>query len=409
MDRRPERQPYVRKSQQKQPPSRTTSGRPVSVSRETSGTRGTYVRGSAKPQPRRPKRRRRLKRPRRDYTLFFMGIIAGTGRAIKAGCKHLSKTRYFRLIALAGVTLAFVFAIIGVMSLVTRPNALEVFLDETLVGVMHLDGRRDIDHDYIILHAQTRLQSRYGSAVQLSGEITANPVRSRDGLALSFDGLMTALLRDADYYVHGATISINGVYAASVASVTHAEELLAQIIAPHIYDMPYLDSYEFVEDVAIAQTLVHHTNVLDSADVMAVLTTFRPVRETHVVQSGDSLYGIAISTGMGMNALLAANPEIDSNAVLRIGQILSVTRMLPTLSVRTFQRMVIEEAIPAPVENIPAANLATGLRNIVQQGRDGLRRVTIDIVRVNGDETERRIVYTEILEEPTAEIAHVGS
>jgi len=357
------------------------------------------------------KRRRALRRPKRDYTLFFANIVAGIGRAIKAGCKLLSKTRYFRLVALIGVTLGFLFAIVGVMRLVTRPNALEVFLDDALVGVMRLDGRRDIDRDYVILHAQTRLQGRYGSAVSLSGEITANPVRSRDGLALSFDGLMTALLRDADYYVHGAVISINGADAVSVASVSHAEELLAQIIAPHIYDMPYIDSYEFVETVTITQTLVHHSNVLDAADALATLTAFRPVQGTHIIQSGDTLYDIANSTGMGLNALLAANPDIDidSATLLHIGQILSVTRMLPTLSVRTFQRIVIEEAIPAPVENIPVSNLASGLRNIVQQGRDGLRRVTIDIVRVNGAETERRIVETEVLEEPTAEIAQVGS
>jgi len=315
------------------------------------------------------------------------------------------------LAALIGVTFAFIFAIVGMMRLVTRPNALEVFLDDALIGVMRLDGRRDINIDYIVLHAQTRLQGRYGSAVQLTGEISANPVRAGDGLALSFDGLMTALLRDADYYVHGAVISINGIYAVSVSSAANAEELLARIIALHTYDMPYIDSYEFVETVAIAQTLVHHTNVLDTADAFAALTAFRPVQGTHVVQSGETLYGIAISTGMGLNALFAANPGIDADApgFLSIGQVLSVTRMLPTLSVRTFQRVVIEEAIPAPVENIPVSNLATGLRNIVQQGRDGLRRVTIDIVRVNGEETERRVVETEVLEEPIAEIAQVGS
>lgn len=355
-----------------------------------------------------PGRRRPVKPIKKDFTLFFLAGIAAFFGAILFGFRQLKNAKYFRPIALLTGLFCFVFVIVGVTNFVTRPNGAAVYLDGEAVGVVRW-GRQRIDLEYIETHAIARLEGRYGTRVRLSQEIEANPVRVGRAEAISFDTLISRLLSGLDYYIGGAKISVDGAVFAALSSLEQAEELLAEIARPFTQNLANLDYYEFVENVAVTQTYFHHTELVTAAAALEALTTPRAVTGTHIVRPGDNLYTIAINTGMGFNALLAANPNVNPDVFLREGQVLVVTRLLPVLSVRTFQRVTIEEAIPAPVELTVVNTLAPGLRNIIQQGRDGLQRVTIDIVKVNGEEAERRIVNTEVINPPVTEIAQIGA
>ena len=373
--------------------------------------RGRRPQGRPASVERRPVRRRKVptKRLKRDYTLLVFTAVWAAFAAVAAGFVSLKSKRHFRPVALSGLAVLGLFAAFGIFHLATRPNGVEVYLDHMPMGVVRWENRRSADPDYIERHAIARLQSRVGARIYFNGEIIANPVRVQGNAGVvSFDTLISVLVAAMDYYVYGAKINVRGDNVASVASDEHARELLTMVSGTFTADSDVL-RYEFVEEVTIRQDYIPRNELMSIEEAFEVLTTPQPVHEAHIVQPGDTMYTIARSTGMSMAALRAANPGIVNPDVLLPGQRVMVTRMLPPLSVRAFQRVEAEEIIAAPIEVVPTRSLAPGVQSVVQHGQAGLRRVVADIVSINGTEVERRVIDQEIIREATAEIVHLGT
>lgn|GEM_PF-2081362 len=291
---------------------------------------------------RRPVQRRtrksRIRRARRDYTLLALDFFVRIVRSIKAGYQRTRKLRHFRALS----TFAAIVFIISVGTIIfhaaSRPNALEIYLDETQIGVVRLEGNREITLDYITRHAMARLGGRLdGSRVQLTGEIRANPVRLSVGApSLTFDNLISGLVDVLDYYVYGAAILVDGAEVALLPSVVAAENALNSFAYSFRVNTDAAFSHQFLQEVTVARRYVHDTELMMAEEAVNALGSTQSTPEIYTVQSGDTFLQIAVNMRMTPTALSARNPNINPD-VLFVGQTLFVVRTAPILNVMTIE------------------------------------------------------------------------
>jgi len=278
----------------------------------------------------------RRRRVRRDYTLIVLDFFARIGRAIASAYRRARKMHHFRVVsAFAVIVFAIIVAIIAFYA-TSRPNALEVYLDDTQIGAVRLDGNREITLEYITLHATTRLGSQLdGSRVRFSQEINANPVRLSVGApTLTFDNLISSLVDAIDYYVYGAVIAVDGEEVVLLPSVVAAEIALGRFAYSFRIDATAAFNYQFLNEVSVERRYVHDTELMTTEKALEVLGSSRSTNEIYIVQSGDTFSQIALNMGMTTSALSARNPNVNPD-VLQIGQRLSVIRTAPILNVVT--------------------------------------------------------------------------
>jgi len=279
--------------------------------------------------------KRRKKKPRIDITLTILDFFANIGRGIKKGYLRVRQTRYFRVVSAFTGVVFVVLAAMLTFSVATRPNALEIYLGDTSIGTIRLDGGRQVTLEYITRHAAARMETQLGSHVRFESEIEARLVRVGTGATvLTFDNMVTALINAVDYYVWGAVIIVDGNSAVSVSSQSVAESLLrdiAQSLQQGSSSMPF--HHAFVEEVEILHTYVRREYLMTHAQAYSALTTPREVPGIHTVQRGDTFWGLEQRYGMSVNDIIEANPDVNPDD-LRVGQVLEVVRTVPVLTLR---------------------------------------------------------------------------
>ncbi len=86
-----------------------------------------------------------------------------------------------------------------------------------------------------------------------------------------------------------------------------------------------------------------------------------PVSEVYVVQKGDTFYSLARKNGMTVADLLALN-KLDSNAVLKVGQKLKVSKV-PVENGDKSGEVAIKPVQPKPAEEVKTTSPATDGKN----------------------------------------------
>lgn len=67
------------------------------------------------------------------------------------------------------------------------------------------------------------------------------------------------------------------------------------------------------------------------------------------------------------------------------------------------------EVIPYDTEVIENAELDYGIENVKQEGSEGTREITYEVTKVNGVETDRKVISNKVTKEPVKKIVEVGT
>ena len=109
-----------------------------------------------------------------------------------------------------------------------------------------------------------------------------------------------------------------------------------------------------------------------------------------------------------LSDLKALNPGIDINRLM-IGDVLNVKEQIPLLSVTTVDDVTYTEPIACPVEEVKDSSMYVGDSKILTQGTEGEAQVHAQVTYVNGSETQREILSSTTLREPTTTVKAVGT
>ena len=275
-------------------------------------------------------------------------------------------------------------------------NGTEVFVGEESMGIL---STTSISAEEIKTNLEAQLATTVGTNVQVNEEIRADKLhvsgdRKKDICTMEY--LMPKLRNAVTYKVEASVIFVDG---GAVAPLATAEE------AQQVQDK--LKEISFVENVTVENQFVDSAEILSVDDAVAKLTSTTPVTTTYTVETGDNAGKIAAKYDMTLEELYQMNP--DAKKAVVIGQTLNVTVQKPMVSVKSVETQVLTSVEPKQYETQYDDTKPASYQRVIQQGKDGQKKSTIQITRVNGFVTEEKEVSKEVIQEPVNEIILKGT
>ena len=202
-------------------------------------------------------------------------------------------------------------------------------------------------------------------------------------------------------------LSVDGKELGYAAAKEELYQMLDEIAQPYLPENAV--RYNFVEDVQVypvEKPLNFRFGSLEP--IREELTSMRTEKAVYVVKKGDTFNNIAYSLGMDPNDLSALNPDVKVNLIW-VDQELVIQQAVPRLSVVAVTEVTYEDVIHSPVEYIETADLYVGDTRVKTQGEDGLALVTAQVTYLNNRETDREVLESTTLVEPTTTYTYTGT
>jgi LysM repeat protein len=284
----------------------------------------------------------------------------------------------------------------------THHNAYVIFLNgEPFAYIVRND---DLEEGTINAQAIRRLELRLNAQVQVNERITIQTVRNRSGL-IPYDEAIERLSQELTFMINAYAIVVDGVQMAVIRNSVSVEGIFERLKAPYLRDDIDYVSVDFVQDVQIVPISVGEDELDTVSEALQRLEARQTFIDDYIIQSGDSLYSIALRHRVTRAQLIADNPGYTEQTILQPGRILKVENTRPFLSVRTVEEQKRTEPISFGERERENTEEPVGHRRVIEHGVDGLLEHTIHLTRVNGAQFgAEQVVGTITVREPINQI-----
>ena len=292
-----------------------------------------------------------------------------------------------------------------------RKNGSAVFIKEEQVGI--LKGT-EVTAEQLKSTLEEQLEGIVGSKVQINEEIKVEGVHigSRNEKDVcTMEHLLPKMRNMVTYKVEAAIITVDGGKAAILANKKEADAVLEQLKTELLPEggIPEDAKIDWVEKVAITNEFVESTQILTQEDAISVLKSTTETTQSYTIKSGDALYLIANEFETTVEKLLELNPGADLNKSIRVGQVINVPVQKPKISIKTIETQILTAVEPKTYETQYDDTKPSSYQKVIQQGKAGQKKSTIQITRVNGVVIEEKEVSKEVIQEAVPEIIVKGT
>ena len=301
--------------------------------------------------------------------------------------------------------------VLFVVFLAVRKNGSAVFINEERVGILE-DTK--ITAENLTKTLESQLAEIVGSKVQINEEIKVEGIHiggknKKD--VCTMEHLLPKMRNMVTYKVEAAIITVDGGKAAILANKTDADAVLTQLKTELLPEggIPEDAKIDWVEKVEIMNEFVESTEILTQEDAIAVLKSTTETTQSYTIQSGDALYLIANEYKTTVEKLLELNPGSDLNKSIKVGQVINVPVQKPKISIKTIETQVLTAVEPKQYQTQFDDTKPSSYQKVIQQGKAGQKKSTIQITRVNGVVIEEKEVSKEIIQEAVPEIIVKGT
>lgn len=304
-----------------------------------------------------------------------------------------------------------ILAVVLILLFVFRQNGKEVFIGETSMGIVE---DKSVTADSLLQTLTAQLQQEVGANVKINETIEVKPLhisKARQKDICQMDYLMPLLRQKVTYQVEAASITVDGKETVIVANQQEADAVFTTLQEPYKQqDETRNIQYSFQEDVQVVLKYVDPSQIAAKENAVQTLQSGTRVPKEYTVQSGDALYKIAAKFDMTQEELKQMNADlIPQNGTVNVGWVLNVMAEVPMVSVKTTETVVLTEVEKYNVVYQQDSSKNKGYEKVTQQGKDGQKEVTKEIVRINGELTSEEVVSEKITVEPIDEIVVQGT
>ena len=165
-------------------------------------------------------------------------------------------------------------------------------------------------------------------------------------------------------------------------------------------------SVGFNKQVTLEDGLYFKDSLQDYADVEKALSDVKQAQKVYTVKAGDTLWDIAHKNDLTFRELCALNTNfkgepLNEKSNIREGDELIVTKEEAALEVRITRIETREEEVAFAIETTKSNEYTKGTTKVLQEGQNGLRRVTFqNVYDANNVLVEQTILSTEVIKEP---------
>lgn len=169
-----------------------------------------------------------------------------------------------------------------------------------------------------------------------------------------------------------------------------------------------VDQVEIVEDIDVALKKIEPQDVLSPEEMLEILRNGNVAPFIYKVVDGDTVGQLAEKFHVSPELIYERNPWIVDD-IIKAGDELDLTQSHPTVNVRTEETLVENEEIAYETETITDNTLLAGVKNTMQEGKSGLKKMQFHLVKVNGQVISEELVSEEVIKEPVNEIIKKGT
>lgn len=167
----------------------------------------------------------------------------------------------------------------------------------------------------------------------------------------------------------------------------------------------------FDEEIEVVQAYVDGDKISTLEEAIEAVTKTSQKKKIYEVVSGDTLGGIAAKNDMTVEDIIRLNSVNipDENAMLRVGDEITISSPEPELSVVRTERRYYEENYDAEVQYIDNDEWYTNHTEIIRQPVTGFRKVVADVSYRNAELINTDILYENVVVEAVAKIVERGT
>ncbi len=316
--------------------------------------------------------------------------------------KKADRERQMIKMGLGGIVVLILTIIIFIF---TRKTGVNILVNGESVAQVK---DKKITAEYVINTVEAQLASEYGTQVEICEEIVVEKARVKKDNVVSTEYAISAVRNAVTYNVLAGVLYVNGSKLLAMDNLEALNALLDELKKDYVPEGSEIISATFVDDVKAESGFVDKDTIINHDTAKAKLTQGVPTKKTYSVKSGDSFYLIASKNGITVESLLEANPGMTIDTKIKVGDTLNLVVSVPFLSVKTVEEMTYTEKDEKKVEYRTNSAKDSSYKKVIQQGRDGQKEVTVQVIRINGFEEEQKVISEVTTVEPVTEIIEVG-
>lgn len=169
-----------------------------------------------------------------------------------------------------------------------------------------------------------------------------------------------------------------------------------------------IESYNFNEEIVIRSCFVDEEEILSLEEGEKALAADRHEIVDYELVDGDNIWDIAVAFDTTQERILDLNPEIEDETKMQIGQKIKVEKGLPILSITTVEKATFKELIPGKIQYKPSEQFYEGFTKVIVEGNDGVKELTVEVTKVNGEEVSRQTLSEKVLSEAKVTVIAYG-
>ena len=162
----------------------------------------------------------------------------------------------------------------------------------------------------------------------------------------------------------------------------------------------------FNKEVTLEEGLYFKESFQSYQTVEQELTGIKQAQKVYKVKTGDTLWGIASKNDLTFRELCALNPnfkgeQLNEKSSIKEGDELIITKQEASLEVRITKVETREEEIAYATETTKSNEYDKGTTKVLQEGENGLRRVTLqNVYDTNNTLIEQTVLSSEVVKQP---------
>lgn len=243
-------------------------------------------------------------------------------------------------------------------------------------------------------------------AVDLSAKFSLRIISDGDKL-ISSGQLADKMLEASDEELGEAYgIYIDGEFIGAVHDKKKIETALDDRLLNYgaeglIRDIAYVNKIEFTEGIYL------QSSIRSEKETIELLTSSKEKKHVHFAQDGETVIDIIQKYGMELEEFNEMNPSAENG--IQKGKLLYVVERENYLPIQYVREMETLSFLNYETLEVETSSLNVGTRAVLVKGERGEKKSTIEITYIDGIESARKVLNSEVTKNPVVETIGVGT
>jgi len=305
-----------------------------------------------------------------------------------------------RAVPRAVTALAFLMAVVLLLSFTLFGTGLEVFIDGESIGFVGSEA----EFDAALREVETRVTEILGRPFSVAPDIryrfgTVNRHRIFD-----HDQVVNQLFGQISDVRRLFALSIDGVVVAAVENPADIEMTLEMVTEAFLPPVAVLDS-GFAESVLIDRRWVDANLLTTASGLESLLLGQRRAAQVTTLAAGESIAAVAARSGLSEQGLL----DLNNVEAIEAGQTIYLSGAVTLLSVIATTQRVVNQEIDFDIDFEDDPTMYRGDTRVLIPGVAGRQRVIEEVTYRNGMEVSTAVIDAQVMEEPVTELYAIGT